>query len=724
MHGMRRILVVLVLLCSLRPARADLASNLYGDVRDVIEELIQTEVTTSVVATVKVRSPALGFYMRGTLERLGSPYWGSLGRVLKEDLTVVIADFVYWHVSSSQADGDIVKSAKAFFACARPVRKGEAVGEACGRLLAAIEAGRPLLEVECRRAKPDASRRIGCDLGLAVLAALKGRGEARRHLVDMLGDIVLSEVADKDVGFRMRDVLTRWLDLPKDLPTPLLEALSSPDLGAMLSDEAIDKRCKDWNEMRKAIEDPTSPLAWLCFAVTHDSLKDMLAASVYIRENGKTLSKKIDHWVIAAAVKDIDSDRADEDTVYRAFAELAFDAECPASKEPKEGAPEQWPCSGKRLEPGATISVYWLRRAPYMLTVNAAGKLEGKTPPKFLLTSVIKFRRLYRRIHELRQAVPASLEKFLFHAGQTVDKDTTAAVRAVHRMARLVGELRGRWYLWSQTNARSFEELDVAELIRVARSSLDEETIKSNAALAFLDKQVGGAATLDIGDWLRLVMRSDYRSLAMESLRAALDLPLATTSRPKETFFLSLSAYLLDNSEGVGEAVARSAFRASAKELLLSATKRGVPRSDDRLRFRMVPRLAMRLSFAESYQSTDGDTRRRTVAADWPTMMVAINDYVGLEASVIDFVAPLAEMALRPAGSYTNEKNVALDLLRPRVGLWIAVPQFSRRLTLSSGFGGRFLDVERLPDDADGTLVARYRYKASLTFDAGLQFVF
>jgi hypothetical protein len=103
--------------------------------------------------------------------------------------------------------------------------------------------------------------------------------------------------------------------------------------------------------------------------------------------------------------------------------------------------------------------------------------------------------------------------------------------------------------------------------------------------------------------------------------------------------------------------------------------------------------------------------------------MVALNDYVGLELSVLDFVAPLAELALRPAGDYQNEKIVALDGVRPRLGVWIAVPQFSRRLTLSSGFGGRFIDVERT-DDGTSRLSGKYRYRASLTFDAGLQFVF
>jgi hypothetical protein len=51
------------------------------------------------------------------------------------------------------------------------------------------------------------------------------------------------------------------------------------------------------------------------------------------------------------------------------------------------------------------------------------------------------------------------------------------------------------------------------------------------------------------------------------------------------------------------------------------------------------------------------------------------------------------------------------------------VPQFSRRLTLSAGFGARFVDVVR-ESPMDMPLIVRYGARASLTFDAGLQFVF
>jgi hypothetical protein len=718
---MRPLLALVIVATLAQPARADLASSIYGDVRDVIEELIQTEVATSVVRTIEERSPALAFYMHGTLERLGSPYWGSLARVLKDDLTIAVSDFVYWHVSTGGGDGDVVASARRFFGC---VTQHGPSSDACTRLHDAVTVQhRPLIEVECRRTKPPADRRVACHVGLAVLAALQGRGEVRQHLVDALADIVLSEVADRDVGGRMRVVLTAWLDLPKDLPTPLLEALANPDLAAELTDDAIDKRCSDPKLIDTLLADPAGPLSWVCFAVTHTALPKALVASVRIRENGKEIHRKIDFWLIEAALKDFDPDHATDDTAFRLFTDQVFDVECPAGVTPLENT---WPCSGTRLGPGAVIYVNWIGKGSFGV-VNPNGVIETKSV-RALLSPVLRFRKLMRRVEALRAIVPPSLQSTLFYAG-TTPTIAKAALRAAHRMARLVTELRSRWYLWAQ-NARaatSFEELDVAELLHVARASLDPANTQGSTALAFLDKQaVGGAATIDIGDWLRMVMRADYRSLAMETLRAALNVRLGNSHRPHETFFLSLAAYLLDNTDGVGEAVARSAFRASAKELLLSASHRGVPRPDDPIRFRLLPRLALRLSFSDTYAATDnGEGKRTVVAADWPTLMASINDYVGVELSVLDPVAPLAEMALRPAGRYERPAYVLLDAVRPRLGMWIAVPSLSRRLALTAGFGVRFLDVTRLDDGAAGTtLAARYGYRASLTFDAGVQFVF
>ncbi|MBV8762474.1 MAG: hypothetical protein JO257_34640 [Deltaproteobacteria bacterium] len=688
------VVIAIALAVSARPAHADLTSAVYDDVRDVVEDLIQSEVTTSVVVTIQTRSPGLAFYLRGTLERLGSPYWGSLGKALEHDLDVVVADFVYWHLSSDAATADIVTSAKKFFACvAHPDGS-----PGCTRLADAVRGQRPLLETECRRAKPPTNRRVACDIGLATLAALEKRNTVRHHVVDALADTVLSEIDDHALSERLHDVLATWLDAPQALPTALVETLGDPDVA--LDDAAIDKLCGDPATINGFLHDVAGHPGWICFAISHNSLPTALGAKVTINDSLGKLDQHVDYWRIAKSALAIDPDKANDDLAFRLLADLALEPKCPPGT-----AVTGWPCSGPRFSAGGTITVEWLGHT-ITGTVDATGTIATK-PNHAMMLWLLRFRKAMQRIDELRGLVPPSLASQVFYAGSP-PAHARDVLRSLSRMARLASELRARWYLWSQT-----QELDIAELLRAAREAAGDHAKE----LDVLDERgAGGAATLDIGDWLRLVTRGDYRQLAMESFRAALDLRFGDQSRPRETFFLTLAAYLLDSGQGVNESVARGAFKAAAKDLLLSATHKGVPRAADRWRFRWLPRLGMRLSFDEHYAIADPGTRRTVVAADWPTAMFAFTDYVGLEASVLDPAAPLAEMALRPAGTYHEQQNVVLDALRPRLGIWVAFPQLSRRLALSTGFAARFLSIDR------DTLT--YGRKTSLVFDAGLEFVF
>ncbi|HSD86816.1 MAG TPA: hypothetical protein VLB44_04850, partial [Kofleriaceae bacterium] len=246
---MRRLAVVCILVMAgfTRTARADLASSIYGDVQDVVQELIETEVTTSVVAKLKDKSPALGFYMHGTLERMASPYWGSLGRTLKSEITVLIADFVYWHMTNTSGpnhapERDIAKSATAFFQCA--IGKTTNTPE-CKRLLDAVAHARPLLDVECKRRMSERDHRTACDVGLAVQAALEGRKEVRHHVIDALTNVVLQEVGkDRELLEAASTILSRWLDkLDGTIPVALFEALGSPEMIEQLKDESLEKLC-------------------------------------------------------------------------------------------------------------------------------------------------------------------------------------------------------------------------------------------------------------------------------------------------------------------------------------------------------------------------------------------------------------------------------------------------------------------------------------------------
>jgi hypothetical protein len=711
---MRQLGLALVLILALvRPAHADIAGEVYGDVRDVIEELIRSEVTTSVVTAIETRSPALAFYMHGTLERLGSPYWGSLGRVLKQDLTVTVADFVYWHLSSG-GGGDVVASAQRFFHCVQDPGKDVA----CQRLVSSIrDQHRPLLESECRRSKPPPERRVACDVGLATLAALEQRSTVRHHVLDALADVVLYEIDDRGEYDRLADLLTTWLDRPTEVPQSLIETLGNPDLEKQLENGAIDKLCTEDHILGEFLKDPLTDPGWICFATSHSALRPALSATVTIEEGANHVKATIDYWNIEAALKDYDPSTASDDNAFRVLADMIFDARCPAG-----AAVEGWPCKGPRMQPGATIDVEWLGKT-ISGTVEKTG-LASTKPRNGMMVKLLRFRKAIKRIEELRALVPASLQSHLFFAG-TPSSDSRKMLRSVARMARLVGELRARWYLWTQNagsnpSSASISELDVAELLHVAR-----DIVGKSDALGFLDSsQGGGASKIDIGDWMRLVMRGDYRSLAMESLRAALDLRYDDESRPRETFFLQLSSYLLDAGDGVNETVARSAFKAAAKDLLAATEHVGIPTSAHRWRFRLMPRIALALSFDEDYAATGGDTRRTVVSANWPTAMVAVTDYFGFEGSLIDPIAPLAEMALRPAGDYQDQSYVALDLLRPRLGMWVAVPALSKRLTLSTGFAARFTHLTREANPDPTMVTGRYSARTSLVFDAGLQLVF
>lgn len=717
----------LVLCARPAPARADLASTVYGDVRDVVEELIQSEVAVSVVATIRTRSPALAFYFDETLERLESPYWGSLPRVFREDLTEAVGDLVYFHLTSERTVGDVQESAERFFQC---VARPDDTGDDCQRLRGAVlTAHRSLLDAECIRAVPPAARRVACDLGLATRAALAGRGAARRHVMDAVADTVLAEV-DGPLNAPLREILLAWLDHPDQLPTDLIERLSVADLMDKLGDTALDKLCGEAQSLRDYVTRPDSVIGWACFAVSAKQLPELLEVNVIVTSPGvrdgealTTVRGSVAFWTIDRVLDQIADGEFGDKALYTQFAQAAFDDHCRNTRSGGRafvsGTPV-WPCSDPVLKAGTTIHIDWLGVDALDATVDDKGRLKSAMP-KELARWMKRWQRISDDLERLRSLLPPGLRPLLF-VPDTGSETSKAALRATVRMARLAQRIRDRWYLWSK-NADDLKDLDVGELLKLAR----EAAYVARDSAADVGDELGdaaGAAGRDLGDWFRLIMKADHRTLAIELLRAGLVLGREKVERPHERFFISLAAYVLDAATGDAQEMTRSAFRAAAKDLLLRADRRGVPRADDRLRGRWLPRLAMRYSVNEANAVTPtGSNRRTVVAADWPTAMVAFSDYAGLEVSLLDPAAPLAELGLRPTGSYSDEKWIALDAVRPRVGLWAAVPQLTRRLAISAGGGARLigLDVE---STADEPLRARYVRRVSLTLDLGLELVF
>lgn len=697
------------------PARADLGSSIYDDVRDVVEELIRSEIAGSVVATIRTRSPGVGFYFDDTLERLASPYWGSLPRVFRDDLTVAVADYTYFHLTSGGDATDLDRSLARFFKCTALASEP---GADCDRLRAALLTARhPLLDEECVRTAPSAGRRVACDLGLATRAALSGKGAARRHVMDAVADVVLADV-EGPLGPRLREILLAWLDRPDTVPTDLIEQLSVTDLIAALDDQVLARVCGDKDGLRRYLENPASAPGWACFAVSAAQLPDAAVMTIAITEATQTTTEKLAFWRLSPVLATIPEADFGDNAIYGALAEAAFNARCKGSVR-SEALAREWPCSGKRLGVGAVVAISWLG-LDLVAKVDADGKLRGEVP-KEMARWMRRWQRVTAELDRIKATLPVGLRSILF-VPDTGGASAAATLRATVRMTRLAARIKERWYLWS-TDARDAGDLDVGELLDLAREAAALGRDAGADAIRELGG-IGGDAGRDLADWFRLIVKADHRTLAIDLLRAGLELAADRAGRPQERFFISLAAYVLDATDGDTEAMTRSAFRAAAKDLLLSVETHGLPREGSRWRGRLVPRLSLRFAVNDQQAVSGADRRRTVVSADWPTAMVAVNDYAGLEVSLLDPIAPLAELGLRDAGDYADGSLLVLDAVRPRVGVWVGVPQLSRRLALSLGAGARLVGVDRTSDPAAVTPAFRYVRRTSLTVDLGVELVF
>jgi len=713
MRGAIACFVVVAVAGVARPntARADLAGSLYEDVRDVVEELIESEITTSVKTTIEVRAPVVAAYFHGTLERLASPSWAGLATSMRQDLDTVVGDFVYWHLATGKIEGDIVASAHQFFGCA------VGNGPGCEAIHAVVVGrGRSLLDAECRSVEPPPERRVACDLGLAVRAALEQRGEARRHVLDAIADLLLGHLKDPALARRLRDVLIAWLENPAALPPELTDLIASPDALKGLSGDALTALCGNRAAMKEYLRDPDRAPGWACFAVSAPTLPKVLQVDLAITPpSGPPMKETLSFWQVEQVLDAIPTDDWGDHNVYAALVDAAVERHCRG----RTGG--GWPCADAPLAGGTQVVVTWFDTA--LPAKVKDGKIRGEAPKEMARWSK-RFQRVTQQVAKVRAALPATLQGLLF-VRDTGAADAPAVLRAVAQMSRLAARLQSRWYLLAR-DARDqgdLSSLDIVALVELARDTL-RESGTDLAADAQVIGRIRGDHARELGDWLRLAVRADYRGLGSETLRAAFAQGNARTTHPHETFFIALAAYLLESPDDNTQDVTRSAFRAAAKDLLLSANRQGVPRASDRVHARLLPRIGVRVALNDEFAVTpDGRSRRWVVAADWPTLMLAFTDNVGLEASVLDPIAPLAELALRPGGRYSDEKWIALDAVRPRAGLWLAVPELSRRLAFELGAGARLVgvDVMSVPD---APLEARYVRRTSLLIDVGLQLVF
>jgi hypothetical protein len=190
--------------------------------------------------------------------------------------------------------------------------------------------------------------------------------------------------------------------------------------------------------------------------------------------------------------------------------------------------------------------------------------------------------------------------------------------------------------------------------------------------------------------------RAEFGSTALRVALAGVLDEVNAESPPTEldrlyaAFIINFVSYVLRDNGTSNEAV-RDGFRVSAARLL-----DGLSSSDGYLRrgFVIRPTAALRFSWNAGYLSaTSGDGFRYVASVDWPAWRYSFGANVALQISMLDLVAPLAELALRKPADYNNQALVLLDIVRPRLTMFLGIPQLTKNVVVSVGISARLLAV-------------------------------
>jgi hypothetical protein len=188
-----------------------------------------------------------------------------------------------------------------------------------------------------------------------------------------------------------------------------------------------------------------------------------------------------------------------------------------------------------------------------------------------------------------------------------------------------------------------------------------------------------------------------------------------------QRFVQSVAGYVLDAAEGDAPSeTARVAFRKASVEMIQhlgrgTGIRRRYATLGSALKIFFLPDMALRASWSGSYVN-DGTTAARILAsANWLNVRFRIQrteaSYVGLEVSALDPLAPLSELALRRTDQthYARTPRAFLNVVTPRIDLLAASPMLSEHLAVSAGLSLRLVaPMENGVPRADGR--AGYHY--------------
>lgn len=171
----------------------------------------------------------------------------------------------------------------------------------------------------------------------------------------------------------------------------------------------------------------------------------------------------------------------------------------------------------------------------------------------------------------------------------------------------------------------------------------------------------------------------------------------------------SLVTYFLDvATDGAPAEGSRAAFRNAAVDVLRDvAALGGMDRGPSAGRVLFMPDLELRAGYSPAFGMSEFSEVRTVAAARFvtvrPILRYTTHHYLAIHLSIIDLLAPFAEISKRPTtGIKYNSKGLAWNLISPSLEIAYGMPQLSKHLVVGIGATYRLV-VPKLTRADDGT---------------------
>lgn len=671
-----------------RAAAAVESDDLYAEIRDVVEDVIRAEVTTKIVVELERRHPTFCHYFHGAFSRMQSSYWGGVPGQLREGVTAMVGDFLYWRLATPRG-ADAGNGPEAFFAF---ITEHDEALTGLG-LVPDDEVGcapvvwgdvETLVEAQCPFDYLDPEqhdRDVACAIARAATGVL--RDQPRLAI-----DEVVKLVAQK-AGGRDAQVFQFALTGAKDLEVLYQKIVALlGDTGALKQlrgfqqvcdfDAALPVDSPCWYlDLRPVIERarlvvtfPTGrAIAPVALVDAHTALNDLAARLTAARRGGGDAEPAEPAGAASAAVPD-------------AWTEL-FNAHAKAS------------CRGAKAM-AVTLTVF--DGDEELVSGRALASATGAVCDRGPLLGLLDVAGGYRwdvaafdnLIDVLRSFGTAPTEDV---RGVVTAQALVAALARARYLVTSLDVVRGYLGRWTH-GAPTLESL--AAFLDAVDQLLDADGIGNHdaaRAVAARLEQLRDDRTFRLVE--KLVSRRDYRELALAGLDAVFE-RTATLTEAQERFLAGFAAYVLDSGGGDDRdrAMSKEALRAAVRDLLLASPLGGFATRDSRAgkgvlgypQWRWQPTVSVRWEFGTGWYDRSDDGVRRTFAAEALAVNVPLSNYVGVRASVLDLAGPFTELALRdPARRYQDTAAIAIELVKPRLELWFGLPQLTRRVAVTVG---------------------------------------